>query len=58
MEAEKKKSQFMVRVDENKALAFKAAIKSRGQSVQFILEKAINAYIQETKDLETQGQLK
>lgn len=53
MEAEKKKSQFMVRVDENKALAFKAAIKSRGQSVQFILEKAIDKYIEESKEPES-----
>lgn len=52
-----KRAQFMVRVEPEKGDAFKASIKKRGQSVQFILEKAINTYIEETKSLESSGQL-
>lgn len=52
MEDIKKRAQFMVRVDHDKADAFKTAIKSRGQSVQFILERAIDKYIEESKSQE------
>lgn len=54
---EVKKTQFNVRVEASKASVFKDAVKKRGQSVQFILEKAIDAYIAETKELESSGKL-
>lgn len=50
---ENKKPYFMVRVDEHKASAFKSALKSHGQSAQFILEKAIDKYIEESKTVES-----
>lgn len=53
-----KKAQFNVRIETSKANEFKAAVKRRGQSVQFILEKAIENYIAETKALESAGELK
>lgn len=52
-----KKPYFMVRVDQDKADAFKAAVKSRGQSVQFILEKAVDKYIEETEKLKDSGSI-
>lgn len=54
--SEKKKPYFMVRVDEDKASAFKIAMRSRGQSAQFILEKAIDRYIEESKIVESSAQ--
>lgn len=52
-----KKAQFMVRIDQDKADIFKAAVKLRGQSVQFILEKAIDRYIEETEKLKESGSI-
>lgn len=52
-----KKTQFNVRIEASKANEFKSAVKKRGQSVQFILEKAIENYIAETKALESSGKL-
>lgn len=52
-----KKCQLMVRLDTDIAEAFKTAYKSRGQSVQFILERAVKDYIKETKELEESNKL-
>lgn len=51
------KVQLAVRITPDCSKELKIALAKRGQSVQFILEKAINAYIEETKSLESSGQL-